>query len=82
MEYSFRFLGNKKVDQERMLNDPDYVSSKKHNGSLNAVLRRYPDGVSNKVAARMLDVSEVELEQIYQAVVLRLRLIMKVSLQE
>jgi len=83
MEKSYKCAGpTKRSDPVRMESDPDYVISKKHGNSLAAVLRDFPDGVPERTAARMLDMSESEVEQIYQGVVLRLRHLMKVSLQE
>ena len=59
---------------ERVCADPDFIALKRFDYSLKTMLKRYPDGVpSDRLIAQALMVSEDELEEVYQDIVLKLR---------
>jgi hypothetical protein len=60
----------------RLDHDPDFILSPKNNNSLKVLLKRNPNGVSDRVIARVLNISEEEVEKTYQMVVQKLRKVM------
>lgn len=59
--------------------DPDYIASKRYGYSLTALLERYPDGCPDRIIATVLQMSEEEVDAMYQNIVQKLRKIMKVD---
>lgn len=59
--------------------DPDYISSKRFDYSLEKLLERYPDGCPDRVIASVLLIEEQEVEQYYVRIVEKLRRMMKVD---
>ena len=59
----------KKIQEEE-----DYVRCPKLGNSLSKFLSKNPDGVENPIIARMLLMTEEEVEQIYQEAIQKLRL--------
>lgn len=60
-------------------NDPNYIASKRYSYSLSKLLERYPDGCPDRIIATVLQLSEEEVEQRYQKIILKLRKSMKVD---
>lgn len=59
---------------ERVCADPDFIALKRFDYSLKSLLKRYPDGVpSDRLISQALMITEDELEEVYQGIVLKLR---------
>lgn len=56
--------------------DTDFVYMKRFNFSLARVIERYPDGAPDRVVAQALFLTEDEVGEIYQQIVLKLRTLM------
>ena len=65
--------------KKRVETEADFVYSKRFDFSLQKCLDRYPDGAPNRIIAQCLMLTEEEVEQIYQDVVQKLRVVMKVQ---
>ncbi len=61
--------------------DPDFIYSKRFDFSIEKMLERYPDGVSNKNIAQVLLITEEEVERIYQDSILKIRAAMKIEIE-
>lgn len=61
------------VDFHRLYTDPDYIALKRFDYSINKLVERYPDGAPPKLIAQALLITEEEVEEIYQGIVLKLR---------
>jgi hypothetical protein len=57
--------------------DPDFIVSPKHGNSLTAFMEDYPEGVSDTVIARVLRMSEKEVQETYERAIMKLRKVMK-----
>lgn len=57
----------------RLETEPDFVNLKRYGYSLERVMDRYPDGVPDRLVAQALCMSEEEVEEFYEEVVLKLR---------
>lgn len=57
----------------RVATEPDFVNLKRYSYSLEKVLDRYPDGAPDRLIAQALCMSEEEVEELYEEVVLKLR---------
>lgn len=60
--------------------DPDFVYLKRANFSLKELVEKHPDGVPDRVIAAALMITEEDVEDMYQNIVLKLRKLMKVDL--
>lgn len=65
--------------RRKIAEDPDYVNIKRFGNSLNKVLERYPEGAPTKVIAQAMLMTEQEVEEMYQKVVVKLRRALKVE---
>ena len=63
----------------RLQSEEDFIPLKRFSFSLKALLDRYPDGVPDRIIAQSLLVDEDQVEVLYQEVVEKLRVIMKVG---
>lgn len=63
----------------RIMSEPDFVNLKRFDYSLKKLMEKYPDGVTRKVEAQALLMTEEEAEELYQTVVQKLRTMMKVD---
>lgn len=61
-------------------NEEDYIYNKKYENSLKKLIDKHKEGVSNKLIAQSLLMSEVEVETVYQKTILKIRNIMKVDI--
>ena len=54
-------------------NDEDFVDCPKLKNSLKRVLEKYPEGIDTDLMAKLLLISESDLEDTYQSAVVKLR---------
>lgn len=66
----------RKIDTE-----PDYIACKTFEHSLDKLIERYPEGAPMRIISQALMMTEKEVEELYQALVVRLREDMKVCLE-
>lgn len=66
-------MADKDEIKKRIMEDEDYIRSPKFSNSLQKFLARNTDGVEDSVIARLLLMTEEEIEQIYQEAVQALR---------
>lgn len=59
--------------KRRLETEPDFVNLKRYGYSLERVLDRYPDGAPDRLIAQALCMSEEEVEELYEEIVLKLR---------
>lgn len=57
----------------KILEDPNYIALKRFDYSLSKLIDRYPNGVPNKVIGQALQLSEEEVEKLYQELLTKLR---------
>lgn len=67
------------IKQKKILiaNDEDYVDCIKFKNSLKKVIEKHPDGTEDAFAAKIMLLTEEELNQIYQKTIEKLRHIIK-----
>lgn len=63
--------------QKRVREEEDYVRCPKLNNSLERFLNKNPDGVENHIVARLLAMSEQEVQELYEEAVEMMREKMK-----
>lgn len=70
-------LGEKSLTKEDILNmiknDFDFIRSTEHNNSLKELMKKYPEGVSDPVIARVLMISKDKVQEIYEASIKELK---------
>jgi hypothetical protein len=59
--------------RELLANDPDFIYSKRFDFSLKKLLNRYPEGAPTKVIAQSLMMTEDELQELEQSIILKIR---------
>lgn len=63
--------GKESLTKEQILSsiktDPDFIRSAEFKNSLNELMERYPEGVSDSVIARVLMVNKEKVQEIYEA---------------
>ena len=59
-------------------NDPDFIALKRFEFSLDKLIDRYPDGCPSHVIAGALGITEEAVEVMYQDIIQKLRITMKV----
>lgn len=59
--------------KKKLRKDPEFVFSKRYDYSIVKLEERYPDGAPNNVIANVLMLSEAEVEEEYQRVVVKMR---------
>jgi hypothetical protein len=57
----------------RLDNDPDFIVAPRYNNSLRELLKKHPDGVSDNVIQKCLDLTAAELEQANASILSKLR---------
>jgi len=67
------------IDRKRIETDPDFIAIKRFEYSLKKVLERYPEGAPTKVIAAALLMSEEDVEEMYQQVVIKMREKLKID---
>jgi hypothetical protein len=71
-------MPNEAEQKIKIDSDPDFIALKRFDYSLNSLLRRYPDGVpddegGNKMIAKALMMSEDEVRETYENIIIKLR---------
>jgi hypothetical protein len=61
------------IDENRIKTDTDYVAIKRYGYSLQKLVTRYEDGCPTHIIAKALFLTEEQVEQRYQQIVLLLR---------
>lgn len=64
---------DKKYLKQRILEEEDYIRCPKFSNSLSKFLAKNEDGADNATIAKFLMISEEEVEEMYQEIVLSLR---------
>lgn len=59
--------------------EPDFVYMKRFDYSLNKLMDRYPDGAPTKIIAQAMMMTEDEVEELYEAVIVKMRQALKVD---
>lgn len=65
--------------RERIANDPDFIFLKRFDFSLKNLVEKHPAGVSDRVIAAALMVTEDDVADIYESIITKLRDILKVA---
>lgn len=60
--------------------EPDFVYMKRFDFSLDKLMERYPDGAPTKIIAQAMMMTEDEVEELYQLVIVKMRQALKVEL--
>ncbi len=61
------------IVQEKILSDPDYVHSPKHNNSLATLIERYPNGAPDSVIAKILRIKPDQVKTIFEKILTKLK---------
>lgn len=59
--------------KHKILNDEDFIDYPKFKNSLSKLIEKYPDGVDTETIAKVLNMTEDEVETIYQNAILKLK---------
>jgi hypothetical protein len=59
--------------KDKINTEPDYIYSKRFDFSLKKLIDRYPEGAPNRVIAQVLQMTEEEVEVLYQQLLTKLR---------
>lgn len=59
--------------RKRLQEEPDYIHSKRFDYSLKKLLERYPDGAPSKVIAQALLITEDELQELEEQIIVKIR---------
>jgi hypothetical protein len=70
MYWSFQLIDEKKLKIEE---DEDFIDYPKFKNSLKKLAERYPDGVGNETIAKVLNMTEEEVEDTYQGAIKKLQ---------
>jgi len=65
--------------KKKLQDDPDFISNRRYDYSLNKLMARFPDGVPASVAARSLMMTEEDLKALEGQVISKLRRQLKVK---
>ena len=60
--------------------EPDFVYMKRFDYSLNKLMDRYPEGAPTKIIAQAMMMTEDEVEELYELVIVKMRQALKVDL--
>jgi hypothetical protein len=61
------------VAKKRIREDEDFIAHTKSKNSLSKFLERHPDGVDNATIAKVLLISEEEVEALYESAIAKIR---------
>lgn len=59
--------------KHKIYNVKDYIDYPKAQNSISKLLEKYPDGVSDEIIAKALNISEKEVEEIYQSAIEKIK---------
>lgn len=66
--------------RRKLVHEPDYVFLKRFDFSLAKLVEKYPEGVPDRVIAQGLLLTEEDVREIYEHIVLKLRRTMRINL--
>lgn len=66
--------------RERLAVEPDFIFLKRFDYSLTSLVDKHPNGVSDRVIAAALMVTEDDVDDIYENIIIKLRDILKIDL--
>ena len=66
--------------RERIAVEPDFIFLKRFDYSLAALVDKHPGGVSDRVIAAALMVTEDDVQDIYENIIIKIRDILKIDL--
>lgn len=63
------------IDEKKLklMEDEDFIDYPKFKNSLKKLVDKYPDGVDNETIAKVLDMTEEEVEETYQSAIKKLQ---------
>jgi hypothetical protein len=59
--------------KHKILNDEDFIDHLKFKNSLSKLIEKYPDGVDNETIAKVLNMTEEEVEETYMSAIQKLK---------
>jgi DNA-directed RNA polymerase specialized sigma subunit len=59
--------------KRKIYEEEDYIDHPKYKNSLAKLIEKYPDGVDDETIAKVLNISEEEVEEIYQSAIEKLK---------
>lgn len=59
--------------RHRIENEEDFIDCIRFKNSLNKILEKYPDGVSDDTICRVLDITQEELDNLFHSAIVQLR---------
>lgn len=59
--------------KRKIYEENDYIDHPKYKNSIKKLIEKYPDGVEDQVIAKVLNITEEEVEEIYQSAVEKLK---------
>lgn len=59
--------------KHKIQNDEDFIDYPKFKNSLSKLIEKYPDGVDTETIAKVLNMTEEEVEETYQNAILKLK---------
>jgi len=66
--------------KDKILNNPDYIYAPRYKNSLKNIIESNPEGLDNKAIAKVLLITEEEVEQLYAKAVVSLQKALKKGL--
>lgn len=63
------------IDEKKLklMEDEDFIDYPKFKNSLKKLIDKYPDGVENETIAKVLNMTEEEVEETYQSAIKKLQ---------
>jgi len=61
------------VNKQKISTQADFILSPKHHNSMRSLISSNPEGIDNKTIAKVLLMTEEEVEKTYQSALLKLR---------
>jgi flagellar motor switch protein FliG len=59
--------------KHKILNDEDFIDYPKFKNSLSKLIEKYPDGVGTETIAKVLNMTEEEIEETYMSAIQKLK---------
>jgi hypothetical protein len=59
--------------KHKILNDEDFIDYPKFKNSLSKLIEKYPDGVETETIAKVLNMTEEEVEETYMSAIQKLK---------
>lgn len=59
--------------KHKILNDEDFIDYPKFKNSLSKLIEKYPDGVDTETIAKVLNMTEKEVEETYMSAIQKLK---------